>query len=109
MLSSYFELNFGVLYAAISNRYVDCNGKRLVNLGPVALFSDNKLTTSSEKHLEENNHALFVSLMYQLLTSAKECEDFSIGFDRSRDRRKQELTNIKKNRSKIPHQKIFKR
>ena len=49
MLNSYFELTFDVLHAATNNRYVDGNDIRLVNLGPIALFSNYKLTTSSGK------------------------------------------------------------
>ena len=33
--------------------------------------------------------------MYKLLTSTRGSDDLSMGFDRSRDRRKQELTNNK--------------
>ena len=33
--------------------------------------------------------------MYKLISSAKDADDLSIAFDRSRDRRKQELTNHK--------------
>ena len=74
---------------------MDTSDIRLVNLGPIALFSDYNLTTSSGKHLEEISHAHIVSLMYKLSTSNKDSEDLSIGFDRSRDRRKRELTNNK--------------
>ena len=95
LLNSYIELNFDVLRVDNSNRYVDANDIRLVNLGPIALFSNYKLTTSSGKHLEEINHAHIVSLMYKLLTSSKDSDDLSIGFDRSRGRRKNELTNNK--------------
>ena len=95
MLNSYLELNFDVLHAADNNRYVDANDIRLVNLGPIALFSNYKLTTSSGKHLEEISHAHIVSLMYKLLTSGKDGGDLSIGFDRNRGRRKNESTNIK--------------
>ena len=95
MLNSYLELNFDVLQAATKNRYVDANDIRLVNLGPIALFSNYKLTTSSGKHLEEISHAHIVSLMYKLLTSSKDSDDLSIDFDRSRDKRKRELTNNK--------------
>ena len=38
--------------------------------------------------------------MYKLLTSSRESDYLSIGFDRSRDRRKQELTNNKKRKGK---------
>ena len=95
MLNSYLELNFDVLHAATGNRYVDNNDKRLVNLGPIALFSNYKLKTSSGKHLEDNSHAHIVSLMYKLITSRRGSDNFSIGFDRSRDRRQRELTSNK--------------
>ena len=95
LLNSYLELNFDVLRVDNRNRYVDANDIRLVNLGPIALFSNYKLTTSSSKHLEEISHAHIVSLMYKLLTSSKDGDDLSIGFDRNRGRRKNELTNNK--------------
>ena len=95
LLNSYLELNFDVLHAADINRYVDANDIRLVNLGPIALFSNYKLTSSSGKHLEEIIQAHIVSLMYKLLTSSKDSDDLSIGFDRNRDKRKRELTNNK--------------
>ena len=95
LLNSYLELNFDVFHAANNDRYVDANDIRLVNLGPIALFSNYKLTTSSGKHLEEISHGHIVSLMYKLLTSSKYDDDLSIGFDRNRGRRKNELTNNK--------------
>ena len=62
-------------------------------MGPIALFSNYQLTTSSGKHFEEISHVHIVFLLYRLLISSKDNEDLSIGFDRSRDRRKRELTN----------------
>ena len=50
LLISYLELNFDVIHAVTNNRYVDGNNIRLVNLGPIALFSNYRLTTSSGKH-----------------------------------------------------------
>ena len=91
LLKGHLELNFDVLQAATNNRYVDANDIRLVNLGPIALFSNYKLTTSSGKHLEEISHAHLVSLMYKLLTSSKDSDDLSIGFDRNRGRRKKRI------------------
>ena len=82
MINSYLDLNFDVLHAATNNRYADNNDIRLDNLGPIALFSIYKLTTSSGKHLEDINHAHIVSLMYRLITSARGSNDLSIGFDR---------------------------
>ena len=106
LLNNYLELNFDVLHAAANNRYVDGNDIKLVNLGPIALFSNYKLTTSSGKHLENIDHAHIVCLMYKLLTSSKEFDDLSIGFDRDRNRRKRELTNKKSQKGKF-HVRIF--
>ena len=39
LLNSCLELNFDVLQAASNNRFVDASDIRLVNLGPIALFS----------------------------------------------------------------------
>ena len=95
LLNSYLELDYDVLHAGTNNRYVDGNNIRLVNLGPIALFSNYKLTTSSGKHLENIDHTHILSLLYKLLTSSKGSDDLSIGFDRDRKRRQRELT-IKK-------------
>ena len=106
LLNSYLELNFDVLQAATNNRYVDGNDIRIVNLGPISLFSNYKLTTSSGKHLENIDHAHIVSLMYKLLTSSKGSDDLSIGFDRDRGRRQRELTNNKTQKGKY-HVRIY--
>ena len=95
MLKNYLDLNFDVLKATTNNRYVEGDDIWLINLAPIALFSSFKLTTISGKHLENVDHSHIVSLMYKLLTSSRESDDLSIGFDRSRVRRKQELTNNK--------------
>ena len=100
MLNSYIELNFDVLQATTDNIYVHANDIKLVILGPIALFSSYKLTTSSGKHLEEISHGHIVSLMYKLLSSSKDSDDLSIGFDRSRNNRKRELTDNKNIRGK---------
>ena len=100
MLNSYLESNFDVLHATTNNRYVDGNDIRLVNLGPIALFSHYKLTTSSGKHLENIDYAHIVSLMYKVLTSSKGSDDLSIGFDRDRNRRQRELSDNKSQKKK---------
>ena len=105
-LNSYLELNFDVLRADNSNRYFDGNDIRLDNLGPIGLFSNYKLTTSSGKHLENIDHAHLVSLMYKLLTSSKGSDDLSFGFDRDRTRRRNELTNNKNIKGKY-HVRIY--
>ena len=53
MLNKYLELNFDVLHAVTSNRYVDGDVIRLFNLGPIALFSSYKLKTSSGNSLKK--------------------------------------------------------
>ena len=101
MLNSYLDLNFDVLHAATSNRYVDGKDEKLVNLCPIALFSKYMLTTSSGKHLADNSHDHIVSLMYKLKSSARGSDDLSIGFDSDRDRRQRELTINKTQKGKF--------
>ena len=95
LLGSLPRINFDVLNAATNNRYVNGNHLRLVNWGPIALFSSYKLASSSGKHIEQFSHAHIVCLMYKLITSARNSDDLSTGFDRSRDSRQQELTENK--------------
>ena len=92
-LNSYLDLNIKVIKTADNSRYANGNDISLVNLGPIALFSNFKLTTSSGKHLEDISHAHMVSLIYKLITSAKDTYDFSIRFDRDRGRIQLEITN----------------
>ena len=63
LLNSYLDLNFEVIKKADDSRYANGNDIKLVNLGPIALFSNFKLTTSSGKHLEDINHAQLISLI----------------------------------------------
>ena len=95
LLNSYLELNFEVTKRADISRYSNGDDIRLVSLGAIALFTFFKLTTSSGKHLEDISHSHIVSLMHKLITNAKDSDDVSFGFDRSRDRRRQELFNNK--------------
>ena len=98
LLNSYLDLNFEVIKRADNSRYANGNDIGLVNLAPIALFSIFKLTTHSGKHLEDIIHAHLVSLMYKIITSSRDSNDLSIGFDNSRNRRRDELTlnkNIK--------------
>ena len=89
--NSYLDLNFDVLHAATGIRFEDNDDIRLVNLCPSALFSKYKLTTSSRRHLEDINHAPFVSLLYKLITSVRHTEYLSIDFDLDRSRKQREL------------------
>ena len=90
-LNSYLDLNFDVVKRVDKSRYGNGNDIRLVNLGAIVLFSNFKLTTSSGKHLEDISHAHLVPLMYKLITSSKDSNDLSIGFDHSRNRRRDQL------------------
>ena len=93
LLKSYLELNFEVIKRGDISRYANGIDIRSVNLGPIALFSNFKLTTSSGNHLEDINHAHIASQMYKPLTSSKSSVDLSIGFDRDHGRRRDELSN----------------
>ena len=66
--NSYISLEFEVLKND-DTRYADGDQISLVNFGPVALFSEAKVTTSSGKHLEKVDNLHPISLMYKLLTS----------------------------------------
>ena len=106
LLNIYTNLNFEVIKKDDNSRYANGNDIRIVNLGPIALFSNFKLTTSSGKHLEDISHAHLVSLMYKLITSSKDNNDLSIGFENNRSRRKDELA-LKKNIKGKYHVKIM--
>ena len=96
LLNSYLHLNFEVIERVDNSRYANGNDIRLINLATIALFSNFKLTTSSGNHLEDNSHAHLVSLMYKLKTSSEDTNDLSVGFDRSRNRRRDELAQNRK-------------
>ena len=105
-LNSYLDLNFEFIKKADSSRYANGNYIRLLNLCPIALFSNFRLTTSSGKNLEDISHAHLVSVMYKLITSNKDSDDLSVGFDSSRNRRRDELAQNKNVKGKY-HLKIM--
>ena len=53
------------------------------------------MTKSTGNHLEDISPAHVVSLVYKLITSAKDSDDLSIGFDRDRGKRRDELAHNK--------------
>ena len=67
----------------------------MVNFGPVALFSEAKLTTSSGKHLEKIDNLHPISLIIKFLTSGSQTSQLLYGFEESTTIRRQELTNNK--------------
>ena len=107
-LNSYFDLIFDVLHTATNNKYADGNDIGLVNLGPITLFSNYKLTTSSGKPLETFDHARIVSLRYKLITSSRGSDDLSISFDRDHNRRQRELIKKKSQKRNIKLEFIYK-
>ena len=60
LLNSYRELNFEVIKRPDKSIYANGNDKRLLNLGPIALFNNFILTTSIGKHLEDISHLHFL-------------------------------------------------
>ena len=72
--------------------YAVCNGKRLVESGPTALYSEFRIETSSEKKSESIGHRHVASLMYKILNSSFGQNDLSIGFESSSARRQGELS-----------------
>ena len=108
-LYDYLDLNFDVLHAATGNRYADGNDIRLVILGPIALCNSYRLAISG-KHLEDISHEHIVSSMYELITSARDTDDLSIGFDRDCARARELTNNINqegKYHVRVMHRDIF--
>ena len=92
--NSYISLEFEVLKND-NTRYNNGDEISMVNIGPVALFSEAKLTTSSGKHLEKVDNLHPICLMYKLLTSSHQASQLMYGFEESTAIRRQELTNNK--------------
>ena len=61
-IKSYLVLNFDVVHAATNNRYADGNDIRLLNLGPIALFSSYK----TYQRVVENTLKILVMLILVL-------------------------------------------
>ena len=96
MKDSYLDLDFNVTHRAGAHaRYVDNARIRLVNLGPIALFNKNRLTSSSGKERDEINNAHVICLMHKLISFSRDSDDLSIGFHRSIEARERELNNNK--------------
>ena len=60
--NSYITIDFEVIKND-NTRYVNNDALGLINFGPVAFFSEAKLTTSSGKHLEKVDNLHLISLM----------------------------------------------
>ena len=93
MQNFFISLEFEVLKND-NTRYADDDQISLVNFGPVALFSEAKLVTSS-KHLEKVDNLHTVCLMYKLLSSTQQTSELMYGFEESDATRRLELTTNK--------------
>ena len=80
-------------------RFNDGDEISLVNFGPIALFSEAKLTTSSGKHLEKVDNLHPICLVYKLPISTQQTSQLMYGFEESTTIRRQELTNNKTERN----------
>ena len=105
--NSYISLEFEVLKND-DTRFNDGDEISLVNFGPIVLFSETKLTTSSGKHLEKVDNLHPICLMYKLLTSSQQTSQLMYGFEESTTIRRQELTNSKTERNLFCENKIKK-
>ena len=92
--NSYILVEYKVLKNN-NTRYADGGEITLVNFGPVALFSEAKLVTSSGKHLEKVDNLHPFCIMYKLLTSKQQTSQLIYGLEDSVTIRRQELTNHK--------------
>ena len=92
--NSYKSLDFEGLKNN-DTRYADGDKINMVNFGPVALFSEAELTTSSGKHLEKVDNLHTVSLLNKLLTSQQQTSELMYGFEESQATRRLELTTNK--------------
>ena len=92
--NSFISLEFEVLNNN-NTRFADGDEIGLVNFGPISLYSEAKLTTSSGKHLEKVDNLHLISLMYKLLTSTSQTSQLLYGFEENLSVRRQELTNNK--------------
>ena len=99
MIDTY--LDFEVTIKADDSRYADGKDIGINNLGPIVLFSNFNRTRGSGKHLKGSSHAHILSLMYKLITSAKDTDGLSTGFDRDCRMRQQELTENKNIKDKF--------
>ena len=98
--NSYLSLEFEVLKND-NTRYTNGDEISLVNFGPISLFSEAKLTTSSGKHLEKVDNLHQISLMLKLLTSTSQTSQLMYGFEESTTIRRQELTNNKNEKGNL--------
>ena len=84
---------FDVVHAPSNNRHTNGDVIRAANLAPIALFSDHILASSIGKSLEDISRAQTVRVLYKLVPSSRGSDEMSIGFDRDREVKQQELNH----------------
>ena len=95
MKDCYLELDVNVTHRAGGHaRYADGDHIKLVNLGSFASFGKYRLRNASVKEKEEIDNAHVICLMYRLLSSSGDNDDFSVGFNGSIETLETELANI---------------
>ena len=94
MQHSFINVEFQVLEND-DTRFNDGDEISLVKFGPIALFSEAKLTTSGGKHLEKVDNLHPICLLYKHLTSSQQTSQLMYGFEESTTIRRQELRNKK--------------
>ena len=96
---SYIELDFNVFHEnGAQVQYAEGDHIKLVNLGPFAFFDKYRFTNSSGKEIEETDNSHVICLMYNFLSSSRDSDGLSKGFDRSFEAGEAELTNDKTNK-----------
>ena len=94
MRDSYLQLDFSLTHRAGAHaRYADGDQTGLVNLGPIALFIKDRLTSVSGKEREEIDNAHVICLIHKNNTSSRDSKDLPISFHRSNGVREGKLTD----------------
>ena len=89
----YLETDFSVTHkVGAHGGFANGDHIGLVNLGSIAFFIKYRLTSSSGKEIKETDNAHIICLMYNILSSAKDNDDLSVGFHGSTEARERELT-----------------
>ena len=99
--SSYIKVRFHVTHNGNDKKpYDDYDETWLVKFGSIAFFSWEKLTTNSNKHLENDENFRTASLMNKFLPSSGGTIETIYAFDSSLTNEKNELTSNKQPGSK---------
>ena len=104
----YVELQFDLVREHNDQRIGVANEKSYGNLGPNNLCSENKLSNTSGKELESNQHANTKCLMQKIMMSSSGPRDLSFSVAREVEDSENECLNIKVDEGKLcqkPHYK----